>query len=47
MASKGLRVISFQVTRKVKADFCPLHTSETLMAFTLYYLLVFLSYRLF
>ena len=32
---KGLRVISYQVTQKVKADFEPSHTSETLMAFTL------------
>ena len=34
---KGLRVISYQVTQKVKADFEPSHTSETLMAFTLCY----------
>jgi len=35
MASKGLRAISYQDTRKVIADFCPSQTSETLMAFTL------------
>jgi len=32
---KGFRVIYYQVTRRVKADFRLSHTSETLMAFTL------------
>jgi len=34
MASKGLRVISCQVTRKVEAGYTPSHTSETLIGYT-------------
>jgi hypothetical protein len=34
MASKGLRAMSYQVTRKVEADYNPSHTSETLIGYT-------------
>jgi len=34
MASKGLRVISYQVTRKIEAGYNPSHTSETLIGYT-------------
>jgi len=34
MASKGLRAISYQVTRKVEAGYNPSHTSETLICYT-------------
>jgi len=34
MASKGLRVINYQVTQKVDAGYNPLHTSETLIGYT-------------
>jgi len=34
MASKGLRVISYQVTRKVEAGSNPSHTHETLIGYT-------------
>jgi hypothetical protein len=34
MASKGLRVISCQVTQKVEAGYNPSHTSETLIGYT-------------
>jgi len=34
MASKGLRAISYQVTRKVEAGYNPLHTAETLIGYT-------------
>lgn len=34
MASKGLRVISYQGTRKVEAGFSPSHTTETLIGYT-------------
>jgi hypothetical protein len=33
MASKGLRVISCQATRKVEAGYNPSHTSETLTGY--------------
>jgi len=33
MASKGLRVISYQVTRNVEADYKPSHTTETLIGY--------------
>ena len=34
MASKGLRAISFQVTRNVEADSNPSYTAETLIGYT-------------
>jgi len=34
MASKGLRAMSYQVTRKVEAGFKPWHTTETLIGYT-------------
>lgn len=34
MASKGLRGISCQVTRKVEAGYKPSHTTETLIGYT-------------
>ena len=34
MASKGLRAISYQVTRKVEAGYNPSHTTETLIGYT-------------
>jgi len=34
MASKGLRAISYQGTRKVEAGFNPSHTNETLIGYT-------------
>jgi len=34
MASKGLRAISCQVTRKVEAGYKPAHTTETLIGYT-------------
>jgi len=34
MASKGLRAISCQVTRKVGAGYNPSHTSKTLICYT-------------
>ena len=37
MASKGFRVISCQVTRKVEAGYNPSHTSETLFGYTACY----------
>ena len=33
MASKGLRVISYQGTRKVEAGYKPSHTTETLIGY--------------
>jgi hypothetical protein len=33
MASKGLRAISYQGTRKVEAGYKPSHTSETLIGY--------------
>jgi len=33
MASKGLRVISYQGTRKAKAAYKPSHTTETLIGY--------------
>jgi hypothetical protein len=33
MASKGLRVISWQLTRKVEAGYKPTHTTETLIGY--------------
>jgi hypothetical protein len=41
MASKGLRAISCQVTRKVGAGYNPSHTTETLIGYTVCYRLVF------
>ena len=41
MASKGLRAISYQVTRKVEAGYNPSHTTETLIGYTACYLLCF------
>jgi hypothetical protein len=37
MASKGLRVISYQVTRKVEAGYNPSHITETLIGYTACY----------
>jgi len=37
MASKGLRAISYQVTRKVEAGYSPSHTTETLIGYTACY----------
>jgi len=34
MASKGLRAISYQDTRKIEAGYKPSHTSETLIGYT-------------
>jgi|WetSurSiteA1Bulk_404760.scaffolds.fasta_scaffold01271_3 hypothetical protein len=34
MASKGLRVITYQGTPKVEAGYKPLHTNETLIGYT-------------
>jgi len=34
MASKGSREISCQVTQKVEASYNPLHTTETLIGYT-------------
>jgi len=34
MASKGVRAISYQVTRKVEAGYNPSHTTETLIGYT-------------
>jgi hypothetical protein len=36
MTSKGLRVISYQVTRKVEAGYKPLDTTETLIGYSAY-----------
>jgi len=33
MASKGLRAITYQVTRKVEAGYNPSHTTETLIGY--------------
>ncbi len=33
MASKGLRMISYQGTRKVEAGYNPSHTTETLIGY--------------
>lgn len=37
MASKGLRVIFYQATRKVEAGYKPSHTTETLIGYTACY----------
>ena len=37
MASKGLRVIFYQDTRKVEAGYKPSHTSETLIGYIVCY----------
>jgi hypothetical protein len=42
MASKGLRVIPYQVTRKVGAGYNPSHTTETLIGYTACCMLVFI-----
>jgi hypothetical protein len=34
MTSKGLRAMSYQVTRKVEAGHKPSHTTETLIGYT-------------
>jgi hypothetical protein len=34
MASKGVREIPYQVTRKVEAGYKPSHTTETLIGYT-------------
>jgi len=34
MASKGLRAITYQDTRKVEAGYNPSHTTETLIGYT-------------
>jgi len=36
MASKGLRAISYQVTRKFDAGYKPSHTTETLIGYTVF-----------
>lgn len=46
MASKGLRVISYQVTRKVEAGYNPSHTSETLIGYIVCWQLVFIHFKL-
>jgi len=33
MASKGLRAISYQITRKVEAGYKPSHTTEPLIGY--------------
>jgi len=38
MASKGLRAISCQVTRKVETGYNPSHTNETLIGYTALYI---------
>jgi len=38
MASKGLRVIFYQGTRKVEAGYKPSHTNETLIGYTALYI---------
>ena len=41
MASKGLRAISYQGTRKVEAGYNPSHTTETLIGYTACYAKLF------
>ena len=41
MASKGLRAISYQGTRKVEAGYKPSHTTETLIGYIVCYAFVF------
>jgi len=41
MASKGLRVIPYQDTRKVEAGYKPSHTTEPLIGYTACYQLAF------
>ena len=43
MASKGLRAISYQVTRNVKAGYKPSHTSETLIGYIVCCALLFFT----
>jgi hypothetical protein len=43
MASKGLRAISYQGTRKVEAGYKPSHTTETLIGYTACYVLAFVQ----
>jgi len=45
MASKGLREISYQVTRKVEAGYNPSHTTETLIGYTACYGLLLMNYK--
>jgi len=47
MASKGLRVISYQGTRKVEAGYKPSHTAETLNGYIVCYMLGFIHYQSF
>jgi hypothetical protein len=44
MASKGLRAILYQVTRKAEAGYNPSHTTETLIGYTACYALGFGTY---
>lgn len=43
MASRGLRAISYQGTRKVEAGYNPSHTSETLIGHIVCYQLAVIS----
>jgi hypothetical protein len=45
MASKGLRAISYQVTRKVEAGYKPSHTTETLIGYIVCYKLAVFVFR--
>jgi len=47
MASKGLRAISYQGTRKVEAGYKRSHTTETLIGYIVCWQLVFIHIRLF
>jgi hypothetical protein len=44
MASKGLRAISYQGTRKVEAGYNPSHTNETLIGYTACWLQFFIFF---
>jgi hypothetical protein len=41
MASKGFWEISYQATQKVKADYKPSHSTETLIGYIVCYALAF------
>ncbi len=48
MASKGLRAIPYQVTRKVEAGYNPSHTTETLIGYTACYVaLIFFNLNIY
>jgi len=47
MASKVLRAITYQGTRKVEAGYKPSHTTETLIGYTACYVLVVIYFRQF